>query len=340
MSGLRTSLLQSQPMQRGSHTLSIVSILVAAFLTGVCSPDYAYAQNPAAPKKEKGWFWYDDPKDLPPPEETPPPPAPVPPPPAAAPKPPAKPEDRPFSVAWIRNKLEVLRDNAIEKPTEENVRAYMYMQRMMVDMSQNFGEAGAKVARNDPMLNEEMRFPFATAQRREALYAVAKAKDNVLADLKGKVGLWFFFDSTCAFCAGQYRTLVSMAKRRGFSLRAISIDGRGLPGMKKFSTDKGKAVFTKLELKLTPAVVMVKPPNDYLLVAHGAMAESDLEDKILLAAVDRDIVPPELKSIVQLEKRGILRPEDVDKIRNGMKDPENPQELVDMVTKAAQGRFQ
>ncbi len=317
-----------------SHSAGIKRLLTG-LLMAVCFVHVASAADDPT-KKEKGWFWYQDPKDRPPLEEpAPPPPVPVPPPSKEI----TKPEERPFSVAWLRAKIEILRDNAIENPTEENARAFLYAQRLMLDMANNFAEAGSKVARADPMLNEELRFPFATAQRREALFAVSKARDQVLADLNSKVGLWFFFDSTCSFCAGQYRTLVAMAKKRGMSVRPISIDGRGLPGMKIFTTDKDRAVFTRLELKLTPAIVMVRPPNNFYVVAHGAMAENDLEDKILAAAVDRDLVPEELKSIVSLEKRGILRPGDVEKMKNGMKDTDDPKELVEMMNKAIQGRY-
>ena len=153
------------------------------------------------------------------------------------------------------------------------------------------------------------------------------------------MGLWFFFDSTCHFCAGQYRTITALAQKHGFIVKAISIDGLGLPGMNSFAVDKDKAVFKKLELRLTPAVVMVNPPANYYVVAHGAMAADDLADKILAAAVEVDLVPKEYKSLVELEKRGILKPADIDTFRASMKDTNDPKELVEMMTKAIQGKF-
>jgi conjugal transfer pilus assembly protein TraF len=296
-----------------------------------------YGQN------SEGWFFYKDPRQskpvVPEPEKpVVPPPAPVAAP-VAAPSEPKKPE--PFSVPWIRQKVEILRDNAIANPTPENARAYMYMQRLLLDMSENFATAGAKAAESDPYLNESVRFPTATAARRAALWQVEKARDAIIKDLSKKTALWFFFDSSCVHCHAQYPVMKIMASEMGFAVRNISEDGKALAGMgqKDFVVDNGRATFKNLSLKLTPAVVLVSPPNNYMVVAHGAMAADELKSKIVQAAIDRDLVPKELSDVAELEKRGIVAPDDIAKMKNSMKDTDDPKELVKMMHNAIGARM-
>lgn len=297
-------------------------------------------------KNAEGWFFYKDPraaKQKEPEQEKPaatPVVAPVAPVAAIAPPPEAK-KPEPFSVPWMRQKIEILRDNAIANPTPENASAYMYMQRLLLDMSENFAAAGQKAAESDPYLNEAVRFPIATAARRSALWQVDKARDAIIKDLTGKAGLWFFFDSSCVHCHSQYPIMKIMAKELGFKVMHISEDGKPLAGMdpKEFVVDNGRATFKQLGLKLTPAVVLVAPPNNYLVVAHGAMAVDDLKAKIVQAAIDRDLVPKELSDVAELEKRGIVSAADVGKMKSMLKDTDDPKELVKMMQQAIGARM-
>ncbi|NEX63404.1 conjugal transfer protein TraF [Noviherbaspirillum galbum] len=293
-------------------------------------------------RKTEGWFFYKDPRELDqqaPEPEKPVPPLPPPMPQVAAPAEPKKPE--PFTVPWMRQKIEILRDNAIANPTKENARAYMYMQRLLLDMGDNFAVAGMKAVENDPYLNESVRFPTATSARRSALWQVDKARDAIVKEMAKKAGLWFFFDSACIHCHAQHPVMTMLARDTGFAVRNISEDGKGLPGMtaKDFVVDNGRATFKQLALKLTPAVVMVVPPDNVMVVAHGAMAVDELKAKIVQAAIDRDLVPKELTDMAELERRGIVPAEDIAKIKNTMKDTDDPKELVKMLQQAIGNRL-
>ncbi|QMI49761.1 conjugal transfer protein TraF [Burkholderia sp. MBR-1] len=313
-------------------TAAAVSLSSLSFATHALGDgrDFAYYE-----RKDQGWFFYNDPK---PPRPEPiaeePPPPPPPPPPSAEAKP------APFSVEWLRKKMPIMLDAAINDPSVDNVSAYMYAQRMMLDMTDGFASQGQKVVQSDPYLNEEYRMPAATFAKRSSLFAVAKAKREVLADLTQRAGLWFFFDSKCAFCSAQFETLQRVARSTGFVVKNISLDGRPLPGMNAFVTDAGRKVFARMNLAVTPAVVLVHPPDKFLVVAHGAMAEDALLDKIVLAAADQQLVPKELTDVVQLEKRGILTPQDMAAIRRDDTDSDDPKVLVKLMQRAIQGRLQ
>ena len=106
--------------------------------------------------KERGWFWYEEPiSDDEPVEDVAPPPEPPPPKEIKAEQPPAKPaEAKPLSAEWFRKNMEKYRDKAIDEPTPENVSAYMYLQRVVLDKSEKFAQVTQQVVMSDPVLDE------------------------------------------------------------------------------------------------------------------------------------------------------------------------------------------
>lgn len=162
--------------------------------------------------KAEGWFWYKDPPEGEPELEVK---APLPPPPPPAPmqkmEPPAAPAAAPgpelFSVAWIRDNLPKYRDRAIDNPTDANVQAYYYLQRVMMDKSSKFSERSSQVIMRDPFLDEDSRRPVATYAANALNREVSNNRDKVLKGLANKVGLFFFFKGNCVLCAEQAAVL-------------------------------------------------------------------------------------------------------------------------------------
>ena len=118
--------------------------------------------------RERGWFWFEpEPKPEPELEE----PEPLPP----SPPPPTPPEENTeessvkstqpetktvvIDVEWLRTNLPVLRDMAINNPSDKNIAAYYYAQRMMLDMSSRFAERTKEYFSKDTPLSEEHRRP-------------------------------------------------------------------------------------------------------------------------------------------------------------------------------------
>ena len=139
------------------------NILIAVTVTTLVTVPSVYADNAYRRAAPRGWLWY---------EETPAQPKPVPRrPPAPQPAAPARaaqPEStgpEPFSAAWVRQQLPILLDRAMTNPTEENVRAYKYMERVALDMSTNYANMSEQVVRTDPMLDESVRFPISSMAR-------------------------------------------------------------------------------------------------------------------------------------------------------------------------------
>jgi conjugal transfer pilus assembly protein TraF len=281
---------------------------------------------------EEGWFWYDDPREM---EEAPPPTEPPPPQQAeTAPPPPQQAETAPpppavFSAKWLKEKLPELRETAVDHPTNENVKAYLYAQRVMFDKADVFTDRMQQVVMTDPLLDENNRFPFATAFRSGFLTARDDQRNVALKDLASRAGLLYFFSGKCDFCRQQVKWLERMSADYGFVVKYISIDGTSLDGSEHFVVDQGLA--KRLGISVVPAIVLANPPDTYIVVSQGYLARTTLENRIFVGAESQDLIPKELLMAARPERRGIMQPGDLD----GAQDVgDDPKALVDFVQKS------
>ena len=268
-------------------------ILVASLLASsalVSASDVPPPVRPFAGPGPDGFFWYRDPKPTPEaeevPEPTPPPVAEAPPPeptPAAEPTPPPGPAL--FSSAWIREQMPIYLDRAIDDPSPENVAAYFALQRLTLDRSQKFSEVAQGVVMGQALLDESFRRPLNTfgamAQAREA----ETQRRRVFNELNTKVGIWYFYRSDCGYCVQQGPILESLAKDLGFTITAISMDGRPPPsgGFTSFVTDQGQSQL--LGVQATPAIFVVKPETQEVVsISQGLVSVGDFMDRAILAA--------------------------------------------------------
>jgi conjugal transfer pilus assembly protein TraF len=262
--------------------------------------------------KEEGWFWYKDPREArlkqpipttPEPEKKEPAPTKE----TAI----AKEEKIPaFSVKWIRENLDKLRDIAIDDPTPENVRNYYYAQRIMLDKADKFASVAKQVVTTDPYLDENNNFPFATAARANIARLQTEAKKEGLKHLAGKAGLWFFFDSKCSFCSMQVSTVNHLAQNYGFEVKAITLDGRSLPDL-KMPVVRDQGQFKTLNLTITPTLVLAVPPKTFLVISQGVLSDSAADERLLTVAATQKLLPPEISRQIDVYSKGVLDPEDM-----------------------------
>ncbi|WP_256660050.1 conjugal transfer protein TraF [Pseudomonas sp. LS-2] len=288
--------------------------------------------------KSEGWFWYKDPAEEQPDEphkiELPPPP---PPPPApekevekqepAAPKGPAV-----FSVAWIKKNLPIYRDRAIDNPTDENVQAYYYLQRVMMDKASKFSEMSSRVIMKDPFLDEDSRRPVATYAANALNREVASNKDKVLKSLGGKVGLFFFFKSNCVLCAEQANVLQSLTTSTGINIIPVSVDGRPLDNgaFPDYRVDDGQS--KKLEIFQTPALALAIPPNKTEIVGYGAITLDVLFNRILIVSKESGLIDKKTFDSTQpFFDNGLLSLDDNDGIDEDLLN--DPQKFVESMKK-------
>lgn len=288
----------------GKSRAVVLLVLLLASLS-----DVVLATNDFIEGKEEGWFWYEDPII---PEE-PLPPVPVPPeaPPPA--KPPAKQPPGPpvFSVKWLQEQLPKLREKAIDNPTRENVQIYMYAQRVMMDKADRFSNMFKRVALTDPLLDENNRFPFATAFKSVTLRANEWAQKKILKSLSKKAGIFFFYSSSCKYCHFQIFPLKQFALRYGFEIRLISLDGKAMPGMEKMPFIKDAGWAKSWNITVVPAIVLAAPPDRIGVVSQGLLSTTALVSRMLLTAEEMHLLGDDELKLAHLDERGLLTTDDM-----------------------------
>lgn len=279
--------------------------------------------------KEAGWFWYEDPA---PEEEEPPEQAPVPQ--GAAPAA----EPAPMSIAWLQRNLPILRDRAIDHPTRENVAAYYYAQRIMMDKAQVFSDMAREVTTTDPLLDENLRVPFAAGARAAMMKNATRAKEDILREISTKAGLWVFHDETCDYCKQQVGPINELAKRYGFTVMYLSRQGGPVAGLDpEIEVRPAGGRFERLGINYTPSIMLAVPPDGYYLIAQGFASLAALETRIISAADRNGLISKQEYYEAVPTAKGVLTAEALED--GGGVDWNSPEQWVPYLQKALRDAY-
>jgi conjugal transfer pilus assembly protein TraF len=266
------------------------ALLVVAVDPAAMASEPGSAQAPAdaarfVDRTEEGWFWYRDPPPEPEPPEEPETVATPAAAPAAPTTPPAEPAGpTPLSAEWIEANIKRFQLRATDDPTPENVRAFLLLQKVMMDKAQGFTDAVQLVTLGDPLLDATFQRPLASFGVQATDRAALHASLGLLNHLSDSVGFVFFFRSDCPYCDQQAPRLLAVAEQTGMEVLAVSIDGGPMPSgaFPDYVVDQGQAA--QLGVMTTPTIMLMRPPFDVEPVSQGVVAEYDLMQRTLVAA--------------------------------------------------------
>ena len=241
-------------------------------------------------ERERGWFWHepDDPEPEKEDEAEPP----------ATPLPETTPRKQesaviPLDAQWLEENIPVLMRAAINNPTRENIAAYAYAQRLMMDMSSRFSTRMMEFMALEDSLSEEARRPTSA-------FSLQSFKDETAQNLRGainKVGsqshLWFFFSSTCGYCQRQIPILRELVRRYDVEVLAVSLDGYSMPGLEDFEHvyDDDMSVAMRLGVEFTPTTFLVSNDGEYFAnIGAGLSTLPELESRFLIASKDSGFI--------------------------------------------------
>lgn len=331
------------------HKLTLLALSVSiGWLPMGASPLWAAEERAKAPppvagqsfysEKERGWFWYEDPppEPEPTPEPKPEPPAPTPEKPAAPP-----PEELPpqGSSAWIRIMLPKLRDAAIDNPTDENVAAYYYAQRLMLDKADIFSRRTMEVIRNDPFLDEDMRYPASNAASGEIATMAARRRDELMARIADKAALLFFYNgANCTLCAQAISAINGLEYKYKLKVIPISMDGNKLPDPKYHNTQYDTGLAKHLGIIASPSLAIAIPPNDVRIVAFSTVSMETTITRMLAVARDVGLITEaEYQDTSHLNTMGLIEAhKGIDIPANPV---ESPEEFVNRMREEAKRAF-
>ncbi len=216
-------------------------------------------------RHSEGWFWYQDPEPEPEADE-PETPSPAPADPVAA-------------LSAFQKQLEVAKARAILKPTDENLKTYLRLNRLAMKRAGNFAQAWQRVVWTTPLLDSRLTHPVNDQAVQVFNDAKLRLVDAFLAKTARSHGLFFFFKGSCPFCHKFAPILKAFAEAYGFHVIPISLDGGTLPD---FPNPRSNAeVAVKLNVDTVPAVFLVNPRDRAIHpVAFGYVSWSELRRRI------------------------------------------------------------
>jgi conjugal transfer pilus assembly protein TraF len=242
--------------------------------------------------RERGWFWY----QLPPPERRTPRPPPSP---ALARAAPARPAEL-IEFDDLQKRVEDLRNIAIIRPTERNIRNYLAIQAQVIDKASLFADVAQRVIWANP------EFDYAVTGRpinakalevfdREAL----NAREATALALARDHAMFFFFRSDCPYCHQFGPYLKAFETKFGLTVVPISVDGGPLlPAFPNPKIDNGIA--RTLDVREVPALFLVEPGSGKIVpIGYGVLSESELLERLqVVSQPDADKAVPSATRLV------------------------------------------
>lgn len=214
----------------------------------------------------------------------------------------------PLSAEWLKDNIPKYQSRAIDNPTPANVELVAYLQRLAMDKAERYSQAMAQVPINNPALDEYARSALTATQRIQAESSMSTAKQQALATLSNRVGLWYFYSSKCPYCAKQDPILDRFETRTGFSILAVSLDGGPLASgsPRSFVTNQGHA--ERLGVMMTPTLVVADTATGELHnLSAGLRTTAEIEERLLeLGKTNKWITEAQYDEAVRGEPRKYL----------------------------------
>lgn len=247
-------------------------------------------------RAREGWFWYQDP---PPSAEEPrkseeskesEPPALDPADPAvreALKRWPVDEEALPrLPVKWLRALQDVKMERALEDLTAGTLREYLLVHREHFRRSKEFTELWRLVLYTNPDLDPASARPVSTAGLQVADSIDRAEREQTFSAWADRAGLYFFFSSACPYCQKFAPILKLFATSHGWSVFAVTQDGRPLPEFPDAKPDNGMS--DAIGVRAVPAVFLAIPGERFLApVGQGFLTLTELEDRVATLLKER-----------------------------------------------------
>ena len=241
-------------------------------------PTTAQPKDEAATQKywadrERGWFWYQLPLE----RKKPKPPSP----PTVAPntEPPRPAELTEFEA--LQKRVEELRNIAIIRPTERNIRNYLAVQAEVIDKASLFADVAQRVIWANPEFDYTVTGRPVNAKALEVYdRAATDAREGTAVALAKDHALFFFFRSDCPYCHQFGPYLREFEAKFGLTVVPISVDGGPLlPAFPNPKIDNGIA--RTLDVREVPALFLVEPASGRIVpIGYGVLSESELLERL------------------------------------------------------------
>ena len=183
-------------------------------------------------------------------------------------------------AAWLKVLLTAKREAALDRQTEETMLAYLQVHKETFNRSQRFTDMWQTVVWTHPELDFTAGNPSSVAGHE--IYAEQKKADDdeLLGSMRDRMGLFFFYTSTCPFCQKQSQLLKVFADTYGISVKPVTRDGRALVEWPNSEMDNGMG--DQLGVSKVPVIYMAIPDEQFLRpIGAGVITVQELHDRLV-----------------------------------------------------------
>jgi conjugal transfer pilus assembly protein TraF len=184
----------------------------------------------------------------------------------------------------VRKILERLRDEAVMRPTEANIRRYLEANKYVMDKSAVFADIARRVIWASPDLDYSTRRPTVNAAIHTYKDQRMLQEERTFKAAMRDYGLFFFLRGDCPYCHQMGPVLKYLEQQYGIEVFPISLDGGGVPGYPNPRPDNGIA--RVLGVSVVPALyLMPRNPQTGMApvpVGFGMLAASDIMERIFV----------------------------------------------------------
>ena len=185
-------------------------------------------------------------------------------------------------LAQFQKEFDEVKARAVLEPTEDNVRDYIRMQKIMSENAERFTNTWKKTLLDYPELDYTLSHPTQSTANQLSKKQEGDLQEKNLINIAKTDGLIFFFEGSNSIDIAFSKVIVDMAKNYNFNLIPVSMDGNQGPFGAMARKDTGQA--EQLNIKNFPAVVLVNTKTRaHERVAFGFTSESDLKKRIISA---------------------------------------------------------
>lgn len=183
----------------------------------------------------------------------------------------------------VTKELRELKAKAILEPTRENVIAYIRFQREQLDRASLFSDVWQRAIWQQPDLDYTLERPVSTLAKRQWQDARNASRDNIMANLGKRYGLFYFFSQSCGACEVMSPIVKSVSNRWKLTIRAISTDGGPSRHFQNYTVEAGQRARMGLKPKITPALVLWDSAQSRAIpIGYGILSADELQDRIYL----------------------------------------------------------
>ncbi len=188
-------------------------------------------------------------------------------------------EDPLARMKTFKEKVEKLKAIAVLNPTFQNVKAYMEIQKVLLDKSTQFAQKWLEVVYTTPQLDYILKHPTSQAARHVYLDQQREHIEKRIRTLSQTHGLFFFYSSQCVYCKEFAPIVKSFAQKYQWDVLPISLDGKRLPEFPDSRLDNGTA--KALGVQFVPTLLAVEPKTGKVFpLSYGMSTHDHIEERI------------------------------------------------------------